>query len=70
MPGLSPQEAEIVRAAVKDAFGGEAVVWLFGSRATGDRRGDVDLYVETPTPGSLPDRFSPGAGFAATFSTL
>ena len=48
MIGLSPQEVHIVRTTLNEAFGLEARVWLFGSRARGNDRGDVDLYVETP----------------------
>ena len=53
MIGLSPSEVEIVRATLTEAFGPQASVWLFGSRARGDCRGDVDLYVELPEPGDL-----------------
>ncbi|MDA8232233.1 MAG: nucleotidyltransferase domain-containing protein [Magnetospirillum sp.] len=58
MTGLSPREIEIVRFALAEAFGPELKVWLFGSRARGDCRGDVDLYVETPTPKGLPTRLA------------
>lgn len=47
MIGLSPAEVEIVRSTLSEAFGTEVRVWLFGSRSQGDRRGDVDLFVES-----------------------
>jgi hypothetical protein len=31
MIGLSPTEVAVVRATVIDAFGAEAVIWLFGT---------------------------------------
>jgi len=58
MIGLSPSEVEVVRATLLDAFGADAEIWLFGSRAHGDRGGDVDLYVESPRPGDLPARLA------------
>ncbi len=53
MIGLSPSDMEVVRTTLAEAFGGDARVWLFGSRARGAGRGDVDLYVETAAATSL-----------------
>ncbi len=50
MIGLSSSDVEIIRTSLAAAFGGEAKLWVFGSRARGGERGDVDLYVETPAP--------------------
>ncbi|MBI5165350.1 MAG: nucleotidyltransferase domain-containing protein [Magnetospirillum sp.] len=44
----------MVRTTLAEAFGDGAAVWLFGSRARGDLRGDVDLLVECPRAVSLP----------------
>ena len=45
---LSSEQIESITAAAAEVFGGDAVVWLFGSRVDDARRGgDVDLYVET-----------------------
>lgn len=44
------QQQSILRAA-RQNFGGDAKVWLFGSRVDDARRGgDVDLYVEADGP--------------------
>ena len=45
---LSSEKVEAIKGAAAEIFGGDAQVWLFGSRADDDRRGgDVDLYIET-----------------------
>ena len=44
--GLTLSETAVVRTAVSDVFGSRARVWLFGSRAAGSTRGDIDLCVE------------------------
>jgi predicted nucleotidyltransferase len=44
---LSNLEAEAIIVAVKEVFGANAHVWLFGSRIDDSKRGgDIDLYVE------------------------
>ncbi|MGE5504175.1 MAG: nucleotidyltransferase family protein [Actinomycetota bacterium] len=60
MIGLTTGEVGTVKTAIAEAFGAEARVWLFGSRAAGATRGDVDLYVETPSavPGGLPAKLA------------
>ena len=46
---LTPEQAALIRSAAAEAFGSDARVWLFGSRADDSKRGgDIDLYVETP----------------------
>lgn len=45
---LEPQEIAAIKAAAVHAFGADAVVRLFGSRADDARvGGDIDLHVET-----------------------
>jgi predicted nucleotidyltransferase len=45
---LTPDQQAIIHATVADAFGGEAHVWLFGSRIDDNKRGgDIDLLIET-----------------------
>ena len=46
---LTPEQAAIIRSAAAEAFGGDARVWLFGSRVDDSKRGggDIDLYLET-----------------------
>jgi predicted nucleotidyltransferase len=56
--GLSEREVEIVRTALSDAFGPDIAIWLFGSRARGETRGDVDLFVEAPYATSLRTRLA------------
>ena len=47
---LSQQTQQIVRDTVRDVFGIEAKVKLFGSRINDDARGgDIDLLVELPS---------------------
>jgi predicted nucleotidyltransferase len=44
---LSAREVDAIKAAAREAFGEDAVVRLFGSRADDGRRGgDIDLHVE------------------------
>jgi predicted nucleotidyltransferase len=45
---LSKEQTNIIKKAVKENFGENAVVYLFGSR-TDDKKmgGDIDLYIET-----------------------
>lgn len=44
---LEPEELRAIKTAAAYAFGSDAVVRLFGSRADDDRRGgDIDLHVE------------------------
>lgn len=53
---LTEAEIELIRSAVRDRFGADAGIWLFGSRLDDQARGgDVDLYVEpsAPLPGNL-----------------
>ncbi|MFN3075617.1 MAG: nucleotidyltransferase domain-containing protein [Alphaproteobacteria bacterium] len=45
--GLSPQQVARIRTEVETAFGQKVTsVWLFGSRARGEVRGDIDLCLE------------------------
>ncbi len=54
---LSPEQQAIIRRCVRERFGTEARVWLFGSRVRDEASGgDVDLLVETPARGTLQDR--------------
>jgi len=47
---LSKNQIEVIRRTVREVFGVEADVKLFGSRANDDARGgDIDLLVEMPT---------------------
>lgn len=44
---LTAEEVRAIKAAAQEAFGDDAVVRLFGSRARDDRKGgDIDLHVE------------------------
>jgi predicted nucleotidyltransferase len=44
---LSPAEVAAIRTAVRDVFGPQATVRLFGSRVRDDLHGgDIDLFVE------------------------
>lgn len=46
---LSVQKAETIRRLVREHFGDNASVYLFGSRVDDARRGgDIDLYVSVP----------------------
>ena len=45
---LNPETIGPLLDAVRGEFGGNARVWLFGSRVDDSRRGgDIDLYIET-----------------------
>lgn len=48
---LTPEQTRRIRAAAQRILGDEARLTLFGSRADDAARGgDIDLYIETPTP--------------------
>lgn len=54
---LSQNQVEVIRRTVREVFGMEADVKLFGSRANDDARGgDIDLLVEMPTIVVEPER--------------
>lgn len=54
---LSKNQIEVIRRTVREIFGVEADVKLFGSRANDDARGgDIDLLVEMPTIVVEPER--------------
>jgi len=54
---LSKNQIEVIRRTVREVFGVEADVKLFGSRANDDARGgDIDLLVEMPTIVVEPER--------------
>ncbi|HQT31360.1 MAG: nucleotidyltransferase domain-containing protein [Thiobacillus sp.] len=54
---LSKNQIEVIRRTVREVFGAEADVKLFGSRANDDARGgDIDLLVEMPTIVVEPER--------------
>ncbi len=45
---LTAQERAVIRQAVAEAFGADALVWLFGSRVDDSQRGgDIDLLIKT-----------------------
>ncbi|MEY6433629.1 nucleotidyltransferase domain-containing protein [Thioalkalicoccus limnaeus] len=44
---ISEQQRQLAVARLRECFGPDSVIWLFGSRVEDRRRGgDVDLYVE------------------------
>jgi predicted nucleotidyltransferase len=52
---LAPEEIRAIKAAAVHAFGADAVVRLFGSRADDLRKGgDIDLHVEVDTVADEP----------------
>lgn len=54
---LSKNQIEVIRRTVREVFGAEADVKLFGSRANDDARGgDIDLLVEMPIIVVEPER--------------
>lgn len=54
---LSKNQIDVIRRTVREVFGAEAGVRLFGSRVNDDARGgDIDLLVETPTVVAEPER--------------
>lgn len=54
---LSNNQIEVIRRTVREVFGVEADVKLFGSRTNDDARGgDIDLLVEMPTIVIEPER--------------
>ena len=45
---LTEDERALIKRVIASAFGNDAGIWLFGSRADDSKRGgDVDLYVES-----------------------
>jgi len=45
---LTAQQHTAIRQAVTEAFGADALVWLFGSRVNDNKRGgDIDLLIKT-----------------------
>ncbi|MBT9591551.1 MAG: nucleotidyltransferase domain-containing protein [Thiobacillus sp.] len=54
---LSKNQIEVIRKTVREVFGAEADVKLFGSRTNDEARGgDIDLLVEMPTIVVEPER--------------
>ncbi|HET9113449.1 MAG TPA: nucleotidyltransferase domain-containing protein [Burkholderiales bacterium] len=44
---LTPVQQAVIRTASAQSFGGNAGVWLFGSRVDDSKKGgDIDLYIE------------------------
>ena len=56
MTGLTPSQIAEVKSVLAESFGFQPEVWLFGSRAAGPSRGDVDLLVALPSAGPLTAR--------------
>ena len=47
---LSSEEVTVITEAIRQAFGSQARVWLFGSRVQDNKKGgDIDLLVEPPS---------------------
>jgi len=52
---ISPEQIQQIKQAVKDEFGEQSRVWLFGSRVDDDAKGgDIDLLVKTRDPVGAP----------------
>jgi predicted nucleotidyltransferase len=50
---ITSSEQKIIKSLVKKHFGGNAEVYIFGSRLDNDRKGgDIDLYITTDMPAS------------------
>ena len=48
---LTAVDIELIRTCVRERFGADAGIWLFGSRLDDQARGgDIDLYVEPSVP--------------------
>lgn len=53
---LSQEQTEVIRNAVRDTYGKDSKLWLFGSRVNDKLRGgDIDLLVR---PGSFAERYN------------
>ena len=49
---LTAEQAEVIRVAVREVYGEDSRLWLFGSRVGDARRGgDIDLLVRPDTSG-------------------
>lgn len=61
---ITNQQHKIIKQELIDQFGGNATVWLFGSRIDDDKKGgDIDLYIETQQ--TIDNRASSAAQFSA-----
>jgi predicted nucleotidyltransferase len=61
---LSSEQVRIIHAKVRDLFGPDAQVRLFGSRSDDRQRGgDIDLFIEIPHP--VPNRAAAASRLAA-----
>ena len=50
---LTAEQAEVIRTAVREVYGEDSRLWLFGSRVDDARRGgDIDLLVRPDSSGS------------------
>lgn len=45
---LTEDQKEAIWFVMRRNFGPDVKLWVFGSRALGDDRGDIDLYAEVP----------------------
>ena len=49
---LTGEQTEVIRAAVREVYGEDSRLWLFGSRVDDERRGgDIDLLVRPDSSG-------------------